>query len=411
MTLLRRALVAACVGGLGLGAGGAQAATVTVTRDARFGSSNEVLYVAAGGEVNDFTAEYAPDALSVTVTDPGAVITAMASCASLSAHSAVCRAPDPPFPVAGPFVQSVRALLGDMNDRAITTRTGPNVIGGIDAFGGPGDDVLIGSPTEDLLDGGGGTDLLTGDAGGDVLTDGDRDAAAAGLAPDADRLDAGPGVDTLSYAQRTRRVLVDLATADPAGAPGEGDVARGFESVRGGRGNDRLAGDGRDNDIDGRGGRNRLVGRAGDDILRHASGREALCGPGFDIVTRPRRRTRIAAACDSLSIPLPRGALVDSGATIKPTPHRRRGRLGFDVSCPDLDGEPQDCRATVRIRARSTRRLLAVGRLRRGGASSRFLRLRLTDAGRRARGDGRRRPATTAIRGRLMRTTAWTIRF
>src|SRR5215213_1442440 len=127
----------------------ASAATVTVV-DAN--GSNQVRYVAAAGEPNDLTAAYAADARSVIVSDPGATIQALGSCTSLGVHSAVCKAPNPPFPIAGEFVQEVRATLGDMNDRARTTRTGPNVIGGIEAFGGPGDDRLIGSPTSDVLD-------------------------------------------------------------------------------------------------------------------------------------------------------------------------------------------------------------------------------------------------------------------
>jgi Ca2+-binding RTX toxin-like protein len=145
-----------------------------------------------------------------------------------------------------------------MNDRAITTWTGPAVIGGIDAFGGPGDDVLTGSPADDFLDGGGGTDVLTGGDGGDMLTDGDRDDAAARLGPDADMLDGGPGFDTLSYRQRTRGVVVDLATDLPAGEPGERDIAPGFERVTGGKGDDRFAGDGDANFLDGGGGSNLL---------------------------------------------------------------------------------------------------------------------------------------------------------
>lgn len=204
-----------------------------------------LVYVAAPGEINDLTAHYAVDARSVTVTDPLAVIRVMGSCASLSAHSAVCTAPDPPPYLAGPYLQAVRALLGDMNDRAITTRTGPYVIGGIDAFGGPGDDVL------------------TGGDGGDMLTDGDRDGAAARLGPDADMLAGGPGLDKLSYSQRTRGVVVDLAADDPVGAPGESDVAPGFEWVTGGMGDDRLAGDGDANYLDGGLGSNLLIGHKG----------------------------------------------------------------------------------------------------------------------------------------------------
>jgi hypothetical protein len=396
---------------MGVGASAASAATVTVTRDAQFDSFNEVRYVAGPGEENDLTADYAADALSVTITDPGAVITATGSCASRSPHSAVCTAPDPPFPIAGPYVQSVRALLGDGNDRAITTRTGPNVIGGIEAFGGPGDDVLTGSPTEDALDGGGGTDVLSGGAGGDTLTDGDRDGTTATLAPNTDQLDGGPGADTLSYRQRTHGVVVDLARDTPVGEPRERDVATGFESVTGGSGNDRLAGDGHDNVLDGGKGRNRLIGRGGDDILRSASGVEVQCGSGFDILTRPSGRTRIAPACERLSIRLPPRAGVDSGATIRPTPERDNGALRFKVSCPDIDGEPEDCRATMRVRAQFSHRLLAAGAIHGGSAPNRFLRLRLTALGRRLQGDHQRQWARIVIRGPLLHRTAWSIRF
>ena len=400
-------LLATCAAGMGLEVTAAPAATVTVTLDAQFRLFNEVRYVAAPGEANDLTAAYAADAESVTVTDPGAVITARGSCRSLSRHSAVCTAPDPLYRT---FLQSVRASLGDRDDRAVTTRPGPHVIGGIDAFGGPGDDVLTGSPTDDVLDGGGGTDVLIGGSGGDALSDGDVDGAAAGLAPNADTLDGGPGLDRLSYAQRTRGVVVDLAKNRQAGRPGEIDVARGFEWVTGGKGDDRLGGDDGDNDIDGGGGSNQLTGRGGDDFLRNASGRNVSCGEGSDVVTRSRARTRIAPSCETLAIRLPRGARADSGATLRPTPRSQGGGLSFDVACPDLDGEAADCRATLRIRT-SAGRVLATGRLGRGNASRRVMHLRLTALGRSMRRDSRAQFATTVLRGPLMRRTAWTIRF
>jgi hypothetical protein len=166
MSVARRALVATLVVGIGLCPHPASAATVSVSLDDSF---NEVLYVATSGETNDLTAHYAADALSVTVRDPGAQITAVGSCSSLSSHSAICTVPDPP-PYHSRYVESVRARLGDMNDRAITTGTGPNGTGGINAFGGSGDDVLTGSPTGDTLDGGGGSNLLIGRGGDDLLS-------------------------------------------------------------------------------------------------------------------------------------------------------------------------------------------------------------------------------------------------
>ena len=57
--------------------------------------------------------------------------------------------------------------------------------------------------------------MLTGGDGDDTLSDGDRDGAAANLAPGPDTLDGGPGLDTLSYRRRTRGVVVNLAAGDP----------------------------------------------------------------------------------------------------------------------------------------------------------------------------------------------------
>jgi Ca2+-binding RTX toxin-like protein len=234
------------------------------------------------------------------------------------------------------------------------------------------------------------------------------------LGPDADVLDGGPGGDTLSYARRTRGVVVDLATDDPVGEPGEGDVARGFESVIGGKGNDRLAGDRRGNSIDGGGGSNLLIGRGGDDFLSNASGRTARCGRGFDGVTHTRARTRVPPSCEGLSIRLPRDAIVDGGAAVSPLPRRKAGALGFDLWCPDIDGVRVNCQTTVRIIARSNRRLLASGRLDSGAGienPARFLRLHLTALGHRLEGDNQRQLAMIVIRGPLMARTAWSIEF
>jgi Ca2+-binding RTX toxin-like protein len=293
-----------------------------------------------------------------------------------------------------------------MNDRAITTRPGPAVIGGIDAFGGPGNDVLLGSPTEDVLDGGGGTDTLTGGAGGDRISDGDTTTL------DADMMDGGAGVDEISYRQRTGRVVVDLSDSGPDGAPGENDTVRGFESAAGGKGDDRLVGDRRDNRLDGGAGRNRLVGGRGDDFLLHATGALADCGRGDDGVRGPRRTTRLPGACERLFLRLRRSVLADSGAAIDPSPDRSGGRFGLDVACPDLDGEPVGCSGTVKIRRRSDGALLGSGRLRGGGEDrDRVLPVNLTALGDRLWGDHRRQLATVRLSGRIARTTAWTIGF
>jgi hypothetical protein len=60
-------------------------------------------------------------------------------------------------------------------------------------------------------------------------------------------MDGGPGDDEISYRQRTGRAVVDLSDSGPDGAPGENDTLRSFESATGGKGDDRLVGNRRDN--------------------------------------------------------------------------------------------------------------------------------------------------------------------
>jgi hypothetical protein len=129
-------------------------------------------------------------------------------------------------------------------------------------------------------------------------------------------------------------------------------------------------------------------------------------------VTNTRARTRVAPSCERLSIRLPRGADADSAA-VNPIPQRKGGALGFDLSCPGIDGLPAHCRTTLRIVTRSNQRLLATGRLDdiESEDLSRFLRLQLTASGRALHGDRRRQLGTVVVRGPLMARTAWTIGF
>jgi Ca2+-binding RTX toxin-like protein len=228
-------------------------------------------------------------------------------------------------------------------------------------------------------------------------------------------LDGGQGLDTLSYSQRTRGVVVDLATHDPVGEPGERDIASGFEHVTGGEGDDRLAGNDGANQLDGRGGSNLVIGRGGNDFLLKASGPAVRCGSGSDHVLGTRARTIVAPSCERLSIRLPRHANVDGGAVVNPIPLRAGGAFGFPLECPETDGYPEDCRTTVRIVARSNHRRLATGELDNSGSpegpEGRFLRVHLTAFGRALYGDRRRQLATVVARGPLMARTAWTIWF
>jgi hypothetical protein len=92
----------------------------------------------------------------------------------------------------------------------------------------------------------------------------------------------GPGVDSVSYAERTVRVFVDAAAGGPDGAAGEGDVVEAVEDITGGLGNDVLVGDEFPNRLDGGGGSDVLGGRGGDDLLIGSDGPDRIEGDEGD---------------------------------------------------------------------------------------------------------------------------------
>jgi hypothetical protein len=438
-----RAAGAAAVVALGLPSG-AGAATVHVgtapeARFAPYGSyaeSEAVFYVAAPGERNRLLVAYARDALSVTVTDPGAVVEAGESCVSIDAHTARCRArPDPVG--TGPHLQHAEADLGDLDDELRTDRPTPYPIGGVAARGGPGDDLLDGGAGPDELDGGGGRDVLLGGAHGDVLSDGDLSGAEGPLGPASDLMDGGPGRDLVAYAQRTAGVDVDIADARPDGEPGEGDVVRAVEDVAGGEGSDRLRGDGRANLILGGGGADLLVGRDnppsrlrsndqliggdgddrlvggdGADFLEGGPGLDALsCGPGADTVGDPAGGELVEPLCEEVVFFISE----DDSFALDPYPYvRSRRAVALRFECPTYeldDGEFFPCHGRILVReAAGARRVLGFGRVsvRRASPPARA-RVALTALGRRLA----RRPggvaATFSVRGYRLPRVAWTI--
>jgi hypothetical protein len=431
------ALAAAIV--LLLSPAGASAATVTVRADpdtvyapGEQAQYDEVYYVAGPGESNRLLIGYAADARSVTVSDPGAVITPQGPCASIDAHTAVCvKRPE----VSVEWLQSTRALLGDGADRVSTTRPGPAPIGGVNADGGPGDDILDGGAGPDVLDGGGGNDELYGGDSFDVLSDGDHDGAPGDAGPGRDILDGGAHVDEISYAQRTADVIVDIGDGEPDGRDGERDLLRGFENATGGAGDDVLVGDaginvlsggrGADvlvgrggesrNDSDrlvGGGGRDRLSGGEGPDLLDPGAGRDTLaCGDGTDRVSGPERGELLKPGCETLWF-----AVGEGGLAIPPFPVASASdSVNFKMSCAELeryDGELAPCEGRLSLReAFGSRRLLGRARIRdRGRRDSWTVRVLLTDLGRRRVQQPGGMLGTVSIRGRNLPRAAWTIR-
>lgn len=131
-----------------------------------------------------------------------------------------------------------------------------------------GNDVVLGTAGNDSINGGGGDDVICGGAGNDVLTGGNgndtlyggagNDVIAPGNGTDVARGEAGS--NTLSYADVTTAVTLDLSRATQATGASGTDTQSGFTSLLGGSGADRLGV---------RNGRRDLVG----------------CGAGSDTVT------------------------------------------------------------------------------------------------------------------------------
>ena len=411
---------------------GAGAATVAVEA-APVGPSTKVLYRAAPGEQNDVIVERVASAMyAVTISDSGAVLSAGASCEAVDAHTARCDTSSPP---------TVYAEFDDSNDRLRPSRDSGVVV----ANGGRGDDVLdlrsqgFASGT---LDGGGGRDELYGGEFGGVLTDGDRDGAAGDAGPGPDVLNGGGSdYDSVSYQQRRKPISVDLASARPAGAAGEGDIIRAVESVIGGSGPDQLAGTDGPNALVGSGGADTLIGRGGDDnfgssaasygglipdpsVLAAAQGTRGdtvVCGRGVDRLWHPSSTTFIDSTCEWLFVSrtLPaafpkRQREIDWALRAYPRRHGSSMTYSVDCSSPENDDNARwaalRCAETVTLRDTSRRRrLLATGTLPRGHLTL-VAQLRFTPIGRRlaARRQGVR--ASLRVRGKNLPTGRWTIR-
>jgi hypothetical protein len=274
--------------------------------------------------------------------------------------------------------------------------------------------------------GGGGADAITPDG--------------EGAAPAPDVVDGGPGSDSVSYAERTTPVDVDLERPAGNGGPGENDTIRGVENVTSGSGSDHLRGDeqanflsstdsGRDQAgqhdvIEGRGGDDRIEGSSGPDVLSGGAGGDVIdglggadtlsggpgddgidleeakqrslrCGPGDDLVNYPPRRQLIPPECETVQ---------DAGLffLVRTRLGRRAGPAVRTVEISGLTGLLRE-ELPCRVGARLSRPGHSSAELGRGGVrlpprprDQATLRVRLTDAGRRVFGS--RRPVPVLLR-------------
>jgi len=147
-------------------------------------------------------------------------------------------------------VIKVNVSTGNGNDRV--TMAGvfkPAVIDG-----GAGNDTLTGGELDDYLIGGDGDDQLFGSGGADLLDGG------AG----SDLMSGGVGDDKADYRGRRRALTVSLNGKGDDGQRGERDNVD-TEGVLGGRGDDLLIGDAKNNYLSGGLGSDTLIGNGGDD--------------------------------------------------------------------------------------------------------------------------------------------------
>ncbi len=192
----------------------------------------------------------------------------------------------------GDIFDIVEGVAGGSGDDTILGRDDTNET----MSGGAGADSLVGGASSaDWLDYRGGTQGVSvhlaagavsgGEAQGDVVSG--FEAAAGGSGDDtlvgrddgddtlaggagADSLVGAGGLDWLDYGGDWDGVTVNLGTGATAGGAAAGDAIAGFEAIRGGAGNDRLAGreDGGDT----------LLGGAGNDVLDGGDGADSLVG-------------------------------------------------------------------------------------------------------------------------------------
>ncbi len=176
---------------------------------------------------------------------------------------------------------SIENLVGSAFNDILTGDTKNNKISG-----GNGTDKINGDGGEDVLLGQQGSDTLNGGADSDELDGGSENDTINGGAG-ADTLIGGIGSDTLDYTGDIGGVTVSLARQatfdangdiilpsgkvkadfEQHGGDAEGDLAGGFENLRGGDGNDTLTGDASANTISGANGDDTIVGGLGDDVL------------------------------------------------------------------------------------------------------------------------------------------------
>jgi Ca2+-binding RTX toxin-like protein len=200
----------------------------------------------------------------------------------------------------GDSVKNFENLIGSSFNDVLVGNSGNNQIeGGIgkdNIDGLKGNDVIFGGVGDDMIFGGDGDDLIEGGAG-------------------KDKLDGGLGKNTLSYANDTVGVEVDLLNGFVADGDAQDDIIvfSSFQNLRGGTGMDRLVGTAGANTLEGGSNEDLLIGSGGKDIL---DGGEAFDTAEFTGATKGVTVT-LGAKGALTTVTAQAGAGSAAGSTIK----------------------------------------------------------------------------------------------
>lgn len=241
-------------------------------------------FTGSDGERNDVEVTF--DGPSFSIIDRANPIVAGPGCAPIDGGAVRCSPPPRPCGPGADCFNQIRIDLGDLDDKVIvkgSTASGPNRITTVTVNGQAGADLLdLRLPVS--ADGGDGNDTLLGSPQNDLVLVGGNGA---------DLVDGRAGIDSVSYAGRTKPVSVSLDGKPNDGAAGENDDIR-VEEVTGGYAADRLVGSDRNDVLAGGGGADTIDGRSGNDTITVGgrtfdgapiihTGANVTCGAGDDV--------------------------------------------------------------------------------------------------------------------------------
>ncbi len=173
--------------------------------------------------------------------------------------------------------------------------------------GGNGNDQLFGEANDDNLNGSFDNDALTGGPGNDVeIGASGNDTFLEGATPNGnDTLDGQFDLDTVSYAARTARVVVDpdgvADDGDPAASEHD-NVTAAVENLTGGAGNDNLTGSASPNSLIGNLGADNLIGLDGGDLLMGGLGTDVMEGDlGTDTASYASHTAGVVVTIDGVA--------------------------------------------------------------------------------------------------------------